>query len=470
MNTPDDVSFASALSLLDLFRCKALSPVEATRALLDRAEALQPMLNAFSIIHREGALEAARASEERWRRGAPCGALDGVPTTVKDLMPMRGLPNRRGSRLCADAPPDSEDAPAVARLRESGAVILGKTTSPEFGWKALADSPLTGITRNPWNLDRTPGGSSAGAAAACAAGIGPIHLGSDGGGSIRVPAAFCGIVGLKGTFGRVPFYPPGPLASLSSVGPMARDVPDTALMLKVLMQPDARDPYALPAEGEDYLADIDDGVKGWRIAYGPDLGYARVDRDVAAAAAAAAQQFAALGAEVDEVREVFPSPRDTLLTIWRAGMAFLLSGFPRERLGECDPALVAVAKEGEQVNGAEMIRADIERAVLARRMSQFHQRYDLLLTPMVPVPALPVGQDFNDAATETNWIDWSPFSYPFNLTRQPAASVPCGLSAAGLPIGLQIVGPLYGDARVLRAARAFERTQPQRRPAISAHG
>jgi aspartyl-tRNA(Asn)/glutamyl-tRNA(Gln) amidotransferase subunit A len=413
-------------------------------------------------------LQAARASEERWRRGAPQGALDGVPATVKDLMPMRGFPTRRGSCLCADAPLDTEDAPAVARLRESGAVILGKTTSPEFGWKALGDSPLTGITRNPWNTERSSGGSSAGAAAACAAGIAPMHLGSDGGGSIRVPAAFCGVVGLKGSFGRVPFYPPGPLASLSSVGPMTRDVPDAALLLNVISQPDARDPYALPPEAHDWRSDLDEGVEGWRIAYSPDLGYARVDPEIGAAVAAAAQQFAALGAQIDEVREIFPSPRDTLLTIWRAGMACLLSAFARERLGECDRGLVAVAREGERVVGADVIRADIDRAVLARQMSQFHQRYDLLLTPTVPVPALPVGQDLNDAASESNWIDWSPFSYPFNMTRQPAATVPCGLTAAGLPIGLQIVGPLYGDARVLRAARAFERTQPPRRPAISA--
>ena len=262
MTGADDICFASACVLLDLYRRKSLSPVEATEALLNHAEAMQPVLNMFSIIDNDGALQAARASEERWRRGAPCGALDGVPVTVEDLMPMRGFLTRRGSRLLAEAPPDTEDAPAVARLRESGAVVLGKTTSPEFGWKALGDSPLTGITRNPWDTGRTPGGSSAGAAAACAAGIAPIHLGSDGGGSIRVPSAFCGIFGLKGSFGCVPFYPPGPLASLSSVGPIAREVSDAALLLNVLAQPDARDPYVLPPEDRDYLTELDGGVKG----------------------------------------------------------------------------------------------------------------------------------------------------------------------------------------------------------------
>jgi aspartyl-tRNA(Asn)/glutamyl-tRNA(Gln) amidotransferase subunit A len=422
---------------------------------------LEPGETPLEAAARELREETGLAGEFRPLRGA----LDGVPATVKDLMPMRGFPTRRGSRLFANAPPDGEDAPAVARLREADAVILGKTTAPEFGWKGLGDSPLTGVTRNPWNRARTPGGSSAGAAAACAAGIAPLHLGSDGGGSIRIPAAFCGIFGLKGSFGRVPFYPPGPLASLSSVGPMARDVRDAALLLNVMARPDARDPYALPPDDRDYRDGLDDGVAGLRIACSRDLGYARVDPEIAAATKAAARQFAELGAQVEEVPGVFPSPRETLLTIWRAGMARLLSGFPRERLGECDPGLVAVAREGEQVSGADVIGADIDRAVLARHMSQFHQRFDLLLTPTMPVPALPVGQDLNDPATETNWVDWSPFSYPFNLTRQPAASVPCGLTAAGLPIGLQIVGPLYGDRRVLCAARAFEQTQPRRRPA-----
>jgi aspartyl-tRNA(Asn)/glutamyl-tRNA(Gln) amidotransferase subunit A len=465
MTSTTDIAFASALDLIDLYRRKALSPVEAADALLARLDRLQPSLNAFCIIDRDGALAAARAAERRWRDGEPLGPLDGVPVTIKDLVPMRGFPTRRGSRMIEPVP-DEEDGPAVARLREAGAVILGKTTTPEFGWKAIGDSPLTGVTRNPWNLERTPGGSSAGAAAACAAGIAPLHVGSDGAGSIRIPAAFTGIFGIKATFGRVPAHPPSPMGLLSNVGPMTRDVRDAALMLNMLARPDHRDPYSLPPERRVYLDGIEGGVRGWRVAYSPDLGYAKVDPEIAASCAAAARKFEELGAVVEQVGGIFPSPREALLTLWAAGAARILSGFPTVKRALCEPGLVAVAAEGERSTALDYLGADITRTELGQRMAAFHQKYDLLLTPMTPVPALPTGQDLNDAATEHSWIDWSPFSYPFNLTRQPAATVPCGLTRGGLPIGLQIVGPLYAEDRVLRAARAFEQTQPQRRPPL----
>src|SRR5437868_13898192 len=253
MTSGSDIAFASAEALVELYRKKALSPVEAADLLLARAEALQPRLNAFCFLDRDGALAAARASEQRWRTGAPLSAIDGVPVTIKDIVLMRGFPTLRGSKLIDPDQDWSEDSPAVARLREAGAVILGKTTTPEFGWKAIGDSPLTGITRNPWNLERTPGGSSAGAAAARAAGIAPLNLGTDGAGSIRIPAAFTGIFGIKATFGRVPAYPASPLCLLSNVGPMTRHVRDAALMLNVLSRPDHRDPYALPPEGRNWL-------------------------------------------------------------------------------------------------------------------------------------------------------------------------------------------------------------------------
>jgi aspartyl-tRNA(Asn)/glutamyl-tRNA(Gln) amidotransferase subunit A len=466
MAREEDVAYASAVSLLELYRQRALSPVEVTRLLLDRLDALQPRLNAFCIVDRDGALATAHESEERWRRGEPAGRLDGVPVTIKDLLLMRGFPTLRGSRLVEPQQDWSEDAPATARLREAGAVILGKTTTPEFGWKALGDSPLTEITRNPWDLSRTPGGSSAGAAAACAAGIAPLHAGSDGAGSIRIPSAFTSVFGLKPSFGRVPAYPPSPLGVLSHVGPMTRTVADAALMLTVLSRPDHRDPYALPPTDQDYLDGLEGGVRGWRIAYSPSLGYAKVDPEIAGSVAEAAKQFEALGAIVEEVDAIFASPRDALFTLWAAGLAKLLAGLPNRRGEPIDPGLTVNAAEGEQLSAVDYLDADLVRTSLGRQMAEFHQKYDVLLTPMMPVPALPVGQDLNDPATERHWIDWSPFSYPFNMTRQPAASIPCGLAHAGLPVGLQIVGPLYGDERVLRAARAFEMTQPERRPPL----
>jgi len=467
MSGDQDIAYTSAVSLLGLYRSKALSPVEVTLILFDRLNALEPELNAFCIRDHEGAAAAARQSEQRWQRGEAIGGLDGVPVTIKDLMLMRGFPTLRGSRLVDPDQDWSEDAPAVARLREAGAVIIGKTTTPEFGWKALGDSPLTGVTRNPWDLSRTPGGSSAGAAAACAAGIGPLHLGSDGAGSIRIPCAFTGVFGFKPSFGRVPAYPLSAMGLLAHIGPMARTVADAALMLTVLSGPDHRDPYALPPEDKNYLDGLESGVRGWRIAYSPTLGYARVDPEIAVAVSDAVRQFETLGAVVEEVEAIFPSPRAALFTLWAAGAANLLGVYPSERRALVDRGLLATAAEGERISAVDYLRADLVRTALGHQMAEFHQKFDLLLTPTMPVPALPVGQDLNDPATERHWIDWSPFTYPFNMTRQPAASIPCGLTRAGLPIGLQIVGPLYADARVLRAARAFETTQPERRPPLT---
>jgi aspartyl-tRNA(Asn)/glutamyl-tRNA(Gln) amidotransferase subunit A len=264
----------------------------------------------------------------------------------------------------------------------------------------------------------------------------------------------------------VPAYPPSPMGLLSHHGPLTRSVADAALMLDVLSGYDARDPYVIPEQKGSFLDGIDDGVRGWKIAYSPDLGYAKVDPEIAAAVAAAVEQFAALGAEIEEVGRIFDSPRQALLTLWGAGAARIVAGIPAEKLKQCDPGFLAVAEAGAKIGAVDYLGADLERNALGRTMAAFHQKYDLLLTPMMPVPALPVGEDLNDPATEEHWVDWSPFSYPFNMTRQPAASIPCGLTSGGLPIGLQIVGKLHADARVLRAARAFETTQPQRRPPI----
>ncbi|HEV2187647.1 MAG TPA: amidase [Stellaceae bacterium] len=460
----DEIAFLSAWELAERYRAKTLSPVEVAQALLARLDALQPKLNAFCLVDRDGALASARASEQRWRDGEPLSSIDGVPATIKDLMLMRGHPTRRGSHLTENVP-DTEDSPAVARLKEAGAVILGKTTTPEFGWIAVGDSPLTGITRNPWNLERTPGGSSAGAAAACAAGIGVLNLGSDGAGSIRIPSCFSGVFGLKPTFGRVPAYPPSPMGLLSHHGPITRTVADAAAMLDVIGKPDPRDPFWLPPTGS-FLDGLEDGVKGWKIGFSPDLGYAQVQPEIAAAVAAAAKQFEVLGAHVEAVGKIFDSPREALLTLWGAGAARIVAGIPAEKLKQCDPGFVAVAEAGTHISAVDYLGADLQRTALGRTMGAFHETYDLLLTPMMPVPALKVGEDLNDPS-DRHWVDWSPFSYPFNMTRQPAASIMCGLTSGGLPIGLQIVGGLHDDAKVLRAARAFETTQPVRHPPIS---
>src|SRR5258708_12146765 len=345
MSGDRELGFMSASALLEAYRRKTLSPVEATKAALARIERLEPKLNAFVLVDAEGALAAARESEARWVKGAPRGLVDGVPTTIKDIVLTKGWPSLRGSRLSKRDQPWNEDAPAVARLREHGAVFLGKTTTPEFGWKALGDSPLTGITRNPWNLAHTPGGSSAGAAATLAAGIGSLAVGTDGGGSIRIPGAFCGVVGIKATFGRVPAYPPSAMGLLSNVGPMARTVTDVALMLSVLAGTDARDPYRLPprepGREKDYHDGLADSVKGLRLAVSRDLGYAKVDPEISAAFDKATAVFHDLGAEVEAEDPGFASPRDAFTVLWTAGAARPMPGVLPSDRQLLDPAFVA---------------------------------------------------------------------------------------------------------------------------------
>ena len=456
-----------ATELVELFRKHAASPVEIADAVLKRIEQLNPKLNAFNLVS-EKAIEDAKASEARWLRGEPKGLLDGVPVSIKDILLTRGWPTLRGSRTVDPAGPWLDDAPAVARLREAGAVLIGKNTTPEFGWKGVTDSPLTGITRNPWNPAKTPGGSSGGGAAAVAAGMCPLTLGTDGGGSIRIPCAFTGLVGLKPSFGRVPAWPLSPFGTVAHIGPMTRSVHDAALLLNVIAQPDARDWLALPADERDYLDGLDDGVRGWRIAYSADLGYAGVDPEVAALVKQAAMRFAELGANVEEANPGFTGADEIFRRHWYSGAAHLLRNFTPAQKALMDPGLVDVAAEGAQIGMLDLLDAVQKRGALGTLMNQFHATYDLLLTPSLPLAAFDAGREVADVMMEKRWTEWTPFSYPFNLTQQPAASVPCGLTTAGLPVGLHIVGPRYEDARVLRAARAFEAVQPFPMPDVSA--
>jgi aspartyl-tRNA(Asn)/glutamyl-tRNA(Gln) amidotransferase subunit A len=339
----------SATELVGRYRRKQLSPVEATRAALERIERFDGAVNAFCVLDPEAALAAARASEDRWQRGNPIGMVDGVPTTIKDVVLTKGWPTLRGSRAIARDQPWNEDAPVVARLREHGAVLLGKTTTPEFGWKAVTDSPLTGITRNPWDVSKTPGGSSGGAAAACALGMGALHIGTDGGGSIRIPSSFTGVFGLKPSFGRVPAWPLSPFGTVAHLGPMTRTVSDAALMLNVLALPDKRDWMALPYDPRDHRIGLDDGVRGLKIAFSPALGYAEVEPEVAQKVAAAAAVFAELGAHVEQTDPGFRCTRTTFQTHWYAAAASLLRSYDAEQRAQMDPGLIEIATEGERI-------------------------------------------------------------------------------------------------------------------------
>jgi aspartyl-tRNA(Asn)/glutamyl-tRNA(Gln) amidotransferase subunit A len=458
MNT--DPAMLSAAELRQLYRTGQLSPVETTRAVLARIKRFEPQVNAFCLVDEERAIGAARASEARWHKGEPCGVLDGVPATIKDLVLTREWPTLRGSLAIARDQPWNEDAPATARLREQGAVLIGKTTTPEFGWKAVTDCALTGITRNPWDTGRTPGGSSGGAAVAAALGMGVLHVGSDGGGSIRIPAGFTGVFGLKPSFGRVPAYPASPFGTVAHIGPITRTVSDAALMLNVLALPDSRDWFALPYDGRDHRVGVEDGVRGLRIAFSPTLGFVEVQPEIADLVASAVGAFVELGAIVEQIDAVMDDPIEVFTPHWYVGAANLLRGFTAEQRAKMDEGLQEIAAAGAQIPLMDYLTAARRRAELGAAMRRFHETYDLLLTPTLPLAAFEAGKERPDPAHQPRWINWAPFSNPFNLSQQPAASVPCGLTAAGLPVGLQIVGPMYADALVLRAARAFEAARP----------
>lgn len=456
-----DIEKLTIADLLQRYRSRDLSPVDVVEHTLRRIEKLDPAVNAFVLVDEAGARMAARESEARWRAGTPKGALDGIAATIKDNLWVAGLPARKGSRT-VDETPAPADAPAVARLREQGAIILGKTTLPEYGWIGVCHSPLTGVTRNPWKLDRTPGGSSGGAAVAALLNLGWLHLGTDGAGSIRIPAAFTGVFGIKPSYGRVPAFPASPFTVLAHQGPLSRTVDDAARMLSAISGQDFRDISAWNTPTPDFTAGLDDGVRGLRIAWSPRLGQVtRIDAEVEAAAARAARVFEELGAIVEEADPDLASAIDIIRPMWDAVAATIVEAVPERRRAEMDQGLVRMAERGRRYSLADYLAAHARRSDLLLEMLRFHERYDLLLTPQMPVPALEAGRDMPaDGDWGEEWIEWSPFTYPFNLTQQPAASVPCGFTTQGLPIGLQIVGRPHADVLVLRAARAFETERP----------
>lgn len=465
-----EVAFLTATELLELYRTRRLSPVEATEAALRQIERHNPRINAYCLIDAESALAQARESDERYGRGEPKGRLDGVPTSIKDVFLTAGWPTLKGSRTVDPGQMWEEDAPATARLREHGAVLLGKTTTPELGWKGVTDSPLTDVTRNPWNPARTAGGSSGGSAAAIALGMGRLSVGTDGGGSVRIPAAFCGLVGLKPTYGRVPWWPASPYGTVAHAGPMASAASDAALMLDVISEPDARDPLALPPEDIDYLESIEGGVEGLRVAFSPDFGYVDVDPEVQQVVREAARMFEEMGAQVEEVDPGFEDSVDIFKVHWYAAAANALRAFDEQDRELMDPGLVEIAREGADYSALEYLEAVGRRNDLSLHMSEFHETYDLLLSPTLPIEPFEAGREVPEGWPHKRWMSWAPFSYPFNLTQQPATSVPCGFSSSGIPIGLQIVGAKYEDALVLRAAHTYQTANSliDRRPSWTA--
>ncbi|UYM03791.1 amidase [Solicola gregarius] len=452
-----DPNLWSVSELTAAYRSREVSPVEATQAALDAIAAHDGDVNAFVRVEDEYALESARASEKRWAAGEPVGAADGVPTSIKDIFLTRDWPTLRGSALIDEGGPWPEDAPAVARLRESGAVFLGKTTTPEFAWKGVTDSPRFGATGNPWGAGLTAGGSSGGSASAVGLGMGTWSVGTDGGGSVRIPAAFTGTVAIKPTYGLIPLYPASPFGTLAHAGPMTRSVTDTAAMLDIITGFDARDWSAMPTPTTSFLDGLDDGVAGMRIAYSPNLGFVRNDPEVDAAVRAAVAALADAGAVVEEVDPGFDDPVEAFEVLWFSGAAKVIEPYGDGALERIDPGLREGVERGRQLSAGDYLDATAVRMALGKRMSEFHEAYDVLLTPTMPIAAFETGRDAPAGSASSAWTSWTPYTYPFNLTQQPALSVPCGFTSAGLPVGLHVVGPRHADARVLRVGRAYER-------------
>lgn len=453
-----DPALMTAEEMLVHFSRGTLSPVEVLQATTERVARLNPQINAFAVMNPK-ALQAAGDSAARWKAGRPMGVLDGVPVTVKDLIDIAGLPTRRGSRL-SDPAPAADDAPTVLGLKAAGAVIIGKTTTTEYGWKSPGDCPLHGITRNPWNQHYTTGGSSSGAGAACAASFGPLHIGTDAGGSIRIPAAWCGVVGLKPSFGRVPQWPLGAFAPVAVAGPMARTVRDTALMFSALARHDIRDPFCLPDDPRTWLEGVEDGVAGMRVAVLRRPGFdAPVDWEGIAAVEQAAQFLSDAGAEVVEAEADLPDVREIFGRIWGVALARLVAGIPETRRHMLDHGLMDVAAHAGGFSAIEAMDAEAMRIAAAHAMARFHQRYDLVLSPCVPNPP-PLAEAPTVDPVKSLWEKWAPWTFAYNLTRQPAISIPMGFGENGLPRSVQLAAALYRDDLVLRGARALEVAQP----------
>jgi aspartyl-tRNA(Asn)/glutamyl-tRNA(Gln) amidotransferase subunit A len=461
----DELCDMSARDLHRTYHSRALSPVEVAEAVLARIERLNPRFNAFASINPGVTLDMARSSEERWMRGAALGPGDGIPTTIKDLMQTRSWPTLSGSNTVSADQPWTIDTACVARLREAGAVFVGKTTTPEFGWKGLDGSPRHGPTGNPWDPTLTSGGSSAGAGVAAALGLGVWHAASDGAGSIRIPAAFCGVFGFKPTHGIVPVFPTSVFSGLGHHGPMTRTVDDAADMLAIMSRADPRDATAVPSWTRPADARTSGDLSGLSVGYVADASFA-THPNIRRLCDAAVRKLQELGADVEEIDLDLSEARGQIEIQWQVGCALLLQSMPEAHHHLVDPGLVRMAQAGRSISATQFRTAQLGREHLATRLNLLHETLDLLVTPSVPILPFAHGTETPAQGGFASWLDWTPFTYPFNLTQQPAASIPCGLTPDSLPAGLQIVGKRFADALVLDAARALERVLTRNLPAL----
>ena len=459
-----ELAYMPATELSRAIRERRVSSVEITERFYQRIERLDPRLNSYLALCPEQAMADARAADDAVARGWALGPLHGVPISIKDLEMSKGIPTTLGSAVFRDRMPEI-DSIVVERVKAAGAIVLGKTNTPEFGQSGTTENKVSDPCRNPWNTDRTPGGSSGGAGAALAAGLCTIATGSDGGGSIRIPASFSGVFGIKPTQHRVPRYGGygRPAANhFSQSGPMSRTVADSALLLQVLAGPDSRDPNSIRETPPDFGARLDQGVEGMRIAWSPDFGYAGVDAEVAEIAARAARVFEELGATVEDAPLKLEDPFEAFFDVF-ATAAYTSYGHMLEEHRDdfSEPGLFSI-EHGSRVDGARLSRAILRVDQIGRQMEDFFDTYDLLLSPTMATTAFEVGNRpavIGGKEVDPNW-GFLPFTYPINMTGQTASSVPCGFSSDGLPIGLHIIGPRRAEAKVLQSSAAFELARP----------
>jgi Asp-tRNA(Asn)/Glu-tRNA(Gln) amidotransferase A subunit family amidase len=479
IRTEDDVNatdlcYTSALDLGRMIRAREVSPVEIAEAVLARIERLNPTLNAFLTVTPDLALEQARAAEQRAVRGDLLSPIDGIPVSIKDLEPLGGVRCTYGSKWTEEfiAPADGVVA---GRLRAAGGVILGKTNTPHYGYKDMCDNFLGEPCKNPWNLERTSGASSGGAGAAIAAGLGPLAHGSDGAGSIRIPSALCGIFGIKPAFGRVPYSPSADYwGGRPHAGPMTRTVRDSAILLGVMAGPNERDPLSIDGAVPDFLGACEGDLKGLRVIWSGDLGYAPVDPDVRQIAEAAARRFAEFGATVRDEDPAWDDPYEFHKVIYEAGSGGRVVDRAAERPDWIEPTLMLMVENTHKLSAFDLQRAIYRRTAFYEQARAWFENVDLLLTPQMPLGAwshragIDEGPSDIGGHTPRSMFDRLHFTYPFNMTNQPAATVPCGFTSEGLPVGLQIVGRWHDESMVFRAAACFEAAQPwaQHRPPL----
>ena len=468
-----ELAFMSAVELAQNIRNKKVSSLEATENFFQRIDQMDSQLHSYLTLCRDQALADARAADAAVQEGTKLGPLHGVPISIKDLETTKGVVTTMGSAIFKDRVPDM-DSIVVERIKAAGAVILGKTNTPEFGQSGTTENKLGEPCRNPWNTDRTPGGSSGGAAAALAAGLCTLSMGTDGGGSVRIPASFTGLFGIKPTQGRVPRFGGygRPSANhFSQSGPITRTVADSALLLQVIAGPDTRDITSIRETAPDFSANLSSGVSGMRLAWSSDLGYAAVDPEVVDITKQAAMKFIGLGANMDDAKLKLEDPFETFWNIFSTAAYTSYGHLLEEHRNDLSDIGLMSIEHGQQTTGADMSRAIYEVDRLGRRMEEFFDNFDLLLTPTMAVPAFPIDQRPSVISGKTVDPFWGflPFTYPINISGQTAASIPCGYWSDGMPIGLHIIGPKGSEAKVLQACAAFEAANPWAgdRPGVS---